>query len=97
MRSTWVPNHPEPTAAYLAGTRHPGWEKPSEVAARFEAAISRHRRTAGERRLVVVPHGMAMTRRLAHIGRLSDPVAFWRRPTFPDHVHIDLTGDTGVE
>jgi broad specificity phosphatase PhoE len=69
--------------AYVAGTRHPGWEAHADVVARFDAAIREHRPA------VVVTHGQAMTLWLHSVGAIKDPVAFWSALTFPDAVRLD--------
>jgi broad specificity phosphatase PhoE len=80
--------------AYVAGAGHPGWEPRVRVAERFDAGITDHLTTAGERTLVVASHGMAMTVWLAARVGLDDPAAFWAGLRLPDALCVDLAAGT---
>jgi len=77
---------------YVCGGALPGWEPRSEVASRFDAAVSEAQRQAGGRPVVLATHGMAMTVWLAQAIGLADPGAFWADLRLPDLLAVDLAG-----
>ncbi|MGH8876112.1 MAG: histidine phosphatase family protein [Stackebrandtia sp.] len=83
------PRHRDTAASYLDGATLPSWEARGEVAARFGAAVDRHRRT--DSALVVVSHGMAMSLWAAHVQTRQDVVAAWRGLRFPDVVAVSVS------
>lgn len=77
--------------AYVSGRlddRHVGWERPADVATRFEAVVRESLRESVTP--VLGTHGMALTVWLTALGRLDDPGAFWSRLGFPEVVSVDL-------
>jgi len=85
----WDRDYREVAAAYLAGTREAGWEKPESVAKRFAAGIeSALAATNGD--ILVVNHGLAMTLWLNTAVKLENPVSWWQSLTFPDAWRLDL-------
>jgi len=72
--------------AYVANDPPDGWEPPTAVAARIDAAITDHQ-TPG-RPLVLAGHGMALTTWLSAHGLIEDPPAFWSDLRFPDLVLV---------
>jgi hypothetical protein len=54
------------------------------VVARFDRAVKDASAAAGNRELMVVTHGQAMTLWLSDAAGLADPKAFWAALTFPD-------------
>jgi broad specificity phosphatase PhoE len=78
--------------AYLAGSRRPGWEPHTVVAARFESGVRHWAELAAGRSLAIGTHGMAMTIWLASHG-LTDPVGFWERLRFPDVIEVPASAE----
>jgi broad specificity phosphatase PhoE len=90
---SWTDDYRTRARGYIDGACLPGWEPQGEVAARFEAAISRHARIASDRRqaLVVGTHGLAPVLWLASRLRLHpSPGEFWESLEFPDLIDVDL-------
>ena len=77
--------------AYVEGDPPAGWEPPTQVAARIDAAVTDHR--VDDRPLVLAGHGMAFTTWLAAHGLIDDAPAFWLDLGFPD---IFLVGRRGI-
>ncbi len=76
--------------AYVAGTSHDGWEPHEAVAARFDAAVTRHAVAAGDKVLVIGTHGLAPTVWLAGRFELKpSPAEFWAALRFPDLIDVD--------
>jgi broad specificity phosphatase PhoE len=74
---------------YVDGLEHDGWEPREEVAARFEAAVSRHRAAAAGRPLFIGTHGLALTTWLA--GRMRIKAGeFWAGLRFPELIEVDV-------
>ena len=80
----------------MEGVCHDGWEPHEQVAARFDAAVSRHAKLAAARNLplVIGTHGLAPTVWLAHRRLLGDPAQFWEDLRFPDLIEVDLAAAT---
>ncbi len=76
--------------AYVQGRRHPGWEDPAEVAARFEAGVADL--TGGA--TVVGTHGMVLTLWLVSRGAVDPGEAgdFWADLRFPDCLVLGADG-----
>lgn len=78
--------------AWVAGRldqRHAGWETPTEVAARFDRAVTAHATPSAP--LVIASHGMALTAWLVHArGQVPQREAarFWEALAFPDVIDI---------
>lgn len=70
--------------------RHAGWETPTEVAARFDRAVTAH--AAPGTPLVIASHGMALTAWLVH-ARCQVPqheaARFWETLAFPDVIAVE--------
>ena len=81
---SWVANHEQLARDYVAGTQHAGWEDHADVVARFGAAVRAAVEGAGNRPVVVVSHGQAMTIWLGTTALLADPARFWSELRFPD-------------
>jgi broad specificity phosphatase PhoE len=74
---------------YVEGQDHDGWESRDKVAARFEAAVSRHQAAAAGRPLFIGTHGLALTTWLA--GRMPiEAGEFWAGLQFPDLIEVDI-------
>ncbi|GAA1793063.1 hypothetical protein GCM10009682_13660 [Luedemannella flava] len=72
--------------AYVSGSPPPGWEPPSAVVARIDAAIVAHR--VEGRPLVLAGHGMAFTTWLSARGLIADAAAFWSALRLPDMIEV---------
>lgn len=90
-RERWHDDFCERRRRYVEGAAEPGWERPVDVAARFDAGVREHRERAGDRPLVVGTHGMALTTWLVAVGALrrEDAGAFWAALGFPDALAVD--------
>ena len=78
----WRDDFRDRVRAYLAGTRHPGWEAHADVVARFDAAVREHQPD------ILVTHVQAMTLWLHAKGTIYDPVTFWDELVFPHAVAV---------
>lgn len=88
--ATWIENHRDVAARYLATGSEPGWESPAGAVARFAGGVNQILTTNAGRDVVVATHGMVMSLYLASLRMVDDLVAFWRALTFPDAWLLDL-------
>jgi broad specificity phosphatase PhoE len=89
----WSDDYRDQARAYVAGICPDGWEPRAQVVARFDAALSRHARTAAARQqtLVIGTHGLAPTVWLAsRLPLQPSPGDFWASLEFPDLIDVDL-------
>ena len=89
----WIgPGYRAMAHAYLRGEDHDGWEPHAEVAARVAAAVEDATARAGDRAVVVVTHGLAMSTHLRdRLGAEFDAESFWRSLGFPDAWVLDAS------
>jgi broad specificity phosphatase PhoE len=86
----WDPDFAALAGRFVAGERHEGWESQEDVVARFDAAVRESLLAAGQRPLVIVDHGQALTLWLHSVGAVADPAGFWEALTFPDAWTVSL-------
>jgi broad specificity phosphatase PhoE len=100
----WIEgNYRAVAMAYLGGDTGKGWEARDDVATRFAAAVGEARSTAGERDVVIVNHGLALSLYLQSLSpevldrdgrRPFDIVPFWCGLTLPDAWRLDIDANT---
>jgi 2,3-bisphosphoglycerate-dependent phosphoglycerate mutase len=83
---SWQDDVSELRLRYVAGTRHRGWERHADSAARFESGVADHLKAADGAPVVVATHGMVMTNWLVNREALTQSEAgdFWSALQFPD-------------
>ncbi|OAI38919.1 hypothetical protein AYO38_01890 [bacterium SCGC AG-212-C10] len=86
----WVEDYRAEAVAYLRDGAQEGWESPTDVVARFSAAVDEALAHAGHQPLVVVNHGLALSLYAASKATV-DLLPFWRALTFPDAWQLDLS------
>ena len=80
--------------SYVKGSAHDGWERHTEVAQRFGAAVSDAAGHPSSGDMVIASHGMAMTVWLSRVVSLPEPGTFWAELQFPDLLAVDLQART---
>ena len=87
--SRWNSAHRSDARRYLSGESVIGWEDQDDVIRRISESLDDHQERAGQRRLVVVGHGISPTLWVAAaLGH--DAVRWWKSLRFPDAWEIDL-------
>lgn len=86
--SRWNTEHRSDARRYLGGEEVAGWEAQDDVVRRLGESLDEHQNLAGQRRLVVVVHGISASLWIAATLGL-DAVRWWKSLRFPDAWEID--------